>query len=335
VIARRNDRMIIDNFSPFLGHHCETTATGSLLKCLGIEMSEAMLFGIGEGLGFIYWDMKNMPFPFIGGRIKPDILTQNIVNNLGLQIDVKETSSPKTAWETVKNNIDEGIAVGLKLDCYHLDYFTHKVHFAAHYVAMYGYDDNFAYLVDTDQQGGLVKTSLENLALARNEKGPMSSKNLSYTIKKKEVMPDLKEVIRKSIKRNAQDFLNPPIKNIGYKGIEKTSVEIKKWFKRSKDIEYDLILTATLMERGGTGGSIFRNIYRDFLKESLTIFSNDAIQNAYNLFTEIAPLWMEVAKLINKAGETQEIIFLNQASDILTYLSRKEYEAMDQLSKIN
>ena len=52
--------MIIDNFSPFSGHHCETTATGSLLKYLGIEISEAMLFGIGEGLGFIYWDMKNM-----------------------------------------------------------------------------------------------------------------------------------------------------------------------------------------------------------------------------------------------------------------------------------
>ena len=37
--------MIIDNFLPFSGHHCEATATGSLLKCLGIDMSEAMLFG--------------------------------------------------------------------------------------------------------------------------------------------------------------------------------------------------------------------------------------------------------------------------------------------------
>jgi hypothetical protein len=181
----------------------------------------------------------------------------------------------------------------------------------------------------------MVKTSLENMALARSAKGPMSSKNLSYTIKKKEIIPDLQEVITKSIKRNASDFINPPIKNLGYKGIGKTSVEINKWFKRSKNIEYDLILTATLMEHGGTGGSIFRNIYRDFLKECVTIFDNTTIQNAYNLFTEIAPLWMEVANLINKAGETQDIIFLNQASGILSELSRKEYEAMDQLSKIN
>jgi len=33
-----------------------------------------------------------------------------------------------------------------------LDYFTNKIHFAGHYVAMYGYDETFAYLVDTKQQ---------------------------------------------------------------------------------------------------------------------------------------------------------------------------------------
>lgn len=330
--------MIIKEFSPFSGEHCETTATGTLLKRLGIDMSEAMLFGIGEGLGFIYWDMKNMDFPFIGGRIKPDLLTRNIVGNLNLHLEVKETSSPKKAWENVKENIDQGNIVGLKLDCYHLDYFTNKVHFAGHYVAMYGYDDQDAYLVDTRQQGGLeglVKTSLENLALARNEKGMMSSKNLSYIIKNQEEVPPLKEVIPKAIKSNAKDYMNPPIKNIGYKGIQKTSVEINKWFDRSKNIEDDLLLTATLMERGGTGGSLFRNLYRDFLKESLTVFDDASLENAYHLFCEIAPLWEEVSKLIREAGKTHEIRFLNQASAILSELSSKEYEAMNELSGID
>ncbi|KOR89389.1 BtrH N-terminal domain-containing protein [Paenibacillus solani] len=326
--------MIINSFSPFIGQHCETTATGTLLKSLGIEMSEAMLFGVGEGLGYIYWDMKSMDFPFIGGRVKPDLLTQKIVSNLNLQMDVKETSSCKKAWENVKQNIDKGIIVGLKLDSYHLDYFTNKVHFAGHYVAMYGYDDCYAYLVDTKQQGGMVKTSLRNLALARNEKGPMSSKNLSYTIKKEGDVSNLRDVIIKAIKGNAIDYLNPPIKNLGYKGIKKTSVEIKNWFERSEKIEDDLVLTATLMERGGTGGSLFRNMYRDFLKECLIMLEHAPLQNAYNLFTKIAPMWEEVSNLIRNAGETHEIRFLNQASDLLMELSSKEYEAMSQLSKI-
>lgn len=327
--------MIIEGFSPFSGQHCETTTTGSLLKHLGLELSEPMLFGIGEGLGFIYWDMKNMPFPFIGGRNKPGALTLNIANHLGLQMDVKETSSTKIAWEQVKNNVERGIPVGLKLDSYHLDYFSQKVHFAAHYVAMYGYDDQFAYLVDTVQQGGMVKASLENIALARNEKGSMSSKNLSYTLRKHEEMPDLKDIIKKAIKKNAHDFLNPPIKNMGYRGIEKASFEITKWFKKSKNIEEDFKLTALLMERAGTGGAIFRNIYRDFLKESLTMINDKNLESAYNMFSEIAPLWTEVASLINKAGESQEMNFLNQASSILLYLSKKEYEAMEQLSMIS
>ena len=176
--------MIIEEFNLFVGQHCETTATGSLLKHIGIELSEPMIFGIGEGLGYIYWKMKMMDFPFIGGRIQPDALTQNVVNNLNLKIETKETSSIKRAWQNVIINIDKGIPVGLKLDCFHLDYFKNKFHFAGHYVAIYGYDNEYAYLVDTQQQGGKVKTSLDSLALARNEKGPMSSKNRSYTIQR-------------------------------------------------------------------------------------------------------------------------------------------------------
>ena len=326
--------MIINDFSPFQGQHCETTATGTLLKHIGIELSESMLFGIGEGIGFIYWDMKNMDFPFIGGRVKTDALSMNIVNNLGLQIDVRETSSVKTAWENVKKFLDEGTPVGLKLDSYYLDYFTKKIHFAGHYVAMYGYDKDFAYLVDTMQQGSLVKAGLENLALARKEKGPMSSKNLSYTICGDKNIQGLKEIILPAVKRNAYDFLNPPIGNIGYRGIERASKEMKKWFTRSKNIKEDLTLTALLMERAGTGGAIFRNLYRDFLKESMSYIQSNNLKEAHEKFCEIAQLWTEVSRLINNAGETQDISHLTDASNIVLELSKKEKKAMELLLEI-
>ncbi|MFD1414717.1 MULTISPECIES: BtrH N-terminal domain-containing protein [Bacillaceae] len=93
----------------------------------------------------------------------------------------------REAWEHVRQNIDQGVVVDLKLVSYYLDYFTNKVQFAGHYVAMYGYDDSFAYLIDTKQQGGMVKTSFENLALARNEKGPMSQKICLIPLRKKRI----------------------------------------------------------------------------------------------------------------------------------------------------
>lgn len=327
--------MIIQDFKHFKGQHCETTATGCLLKQLGIELSEPMLFGLGEGLGFLIWNMKIMDFPFIGGRVKTDLLTENICRNLNLNLQVTETASKKKAWQNAYQHIEKGKVVGLKLDCYHLDYFSVKFHFAGHYVAMYGYDDNHAYLVDTDQQGGKVKTTLANLALARNEKGPMSSKNRTFTIYKNKPLPNLEIAIKKAIYNNAIDYLNPPIKNFGYKGILKTSSEIKKWFNRSKDRKGDFQTTAMLMERAGTGGSLFRNLYRDFLKESYEYLKMDSIKEAHLEFVEIALLWKNVSELFFQTGETSNINYINEASDILVEISEREKSTMEKLSSIN
>lgn len=325
---------LIKNIKPFIGMHCETTATGSLLNQIGIQLSESMIFGLGEGLGFIFWNMKIMNFPFIGGRIKPDALTENIARNLNLELEVEETSSSKKAWENAKTKIDKNIPVGLKLDCYHLDYFTNKIHFAGHYVTMYGYDENFAYLIDTAQQGSKVKTSLISLELARKEKGPMSSKNLSYTIQSLNKDYDLKKSIMVAIKNNAKDYLNPPIKNIGYKGVLKASEEIKRWFRNSKNIESDFKTTAMLMEKGGTGGALFRNLYRDFLKESYDLLKIEELNDAYRMFAEIALLWTKVSDLFEKTAEMKNIDYINQASEILIDLSQKEKSAMELLLEI-
>lgn len=324
---------VLLDVQPFAGQHCETTATGTLMNAIGIALSEPMLFGLGEGLSFIYWNMKTMDSPFFGGRIKPDGITQNLAKNLGLTLGVKETSSVSKAWNNVKTKIDAGVPVGLKLDCYHLDYFTVKIHFAGHYVAMIGYDDTYAYLIDTDLQR--VKTTLGSLALARNETGPMSSKNLSYTIGKGIGDVDIKAAVAAAIRANAQAYLNPPITNISYKGILKASQEIKKWFRNSKSIEAEFSQAAMLMEEGGTGGAIFRNLYRDFLGESAVLLKNDSIAESYKLFCVIAPLWSNVAELFRQTAQTQSAEPVNQASDILAELSDMEKRAMGLLSGIS
>lgn len=326
--------MKIENIRPFNGEHCETTATGTLLKQLDTELSEPMLFGLGEGLGFIYWNMKSMDFPFIGGRVKPDILTASIAKNLNLELTVKETSSTQKAWEDVKKLIDNRQIVGLKLDCFHLEYFSKPFHFAGHYAALYGYDNEMAYLVDTKQQGGQVKTSLTSLALARAEKGPMSSKNLFYTLQKTKEKSDLKTAILTAIRNNAADYINPPITNIGYKGILKASSEIIKWFKESEDIENDFKTSAMLMEKAGTGGALFRNLYRDFLEESYGLFKLEKLKKGHEAFVEIAQLWTSVSQLFEKTSQTKNVTYIQQASDILKTISAKEKKTMELLAKI-
>ncbi|MGW5211607.1 BtrH N-terminal domain-containing protein [Streptomyces sp. NPDC004051] len=313
--------------------HCETTALGVLLRHEGIDLSEPMLFGLGSGLSFVYWDSKAMGFPFLGGRVKPFELTRNLAAALGLELLVEETTSPRKAWRNVAAPLDAGRPVGLQLDSYHLDYFSTKVHFGGHVVAMYGYDEQNAYLVDTDQQGGAVSTGLDGLARARAARGPMTARHRSFTLTAPGGGPTSpRDRIIPAIKSCADAFLNPPIANLGHRGIEKTAQQVPKWLRRSDDPRDDLPRTAVLMERAGTGGALFRNLYRDFLAECAQLIDSSHLRTGHTLYAEAATLWTQVAALVAAAGESGDAENLVQAGSVLHELSRIEREAMQALS---
>ncbi|WP_086824304.1 BtrH N-terminal domain-containing protein [Allokutzneria sp. NRRL B-24872] len=326
--------MIIENVSFPSGQHCETTALGALLRHEGIELSEPMLFGLGEGLGFVYWDAKNMDFPFLGGRSKPAMITRTVAERLGLDLRVQETGSTRKAWQNVTDALAAGRPVGLQLDCYHLEYFTSKVHFGGHFVALYGHDDTRANLIDTAQQGGAVTTSLASLERARAERGPMTARNLSFTVTAPGRRPSLRSAVLESVRNNARDFLNPPIANLGHRGIGKAARQVLGWLDRSDAPSRDLPLAATLMERGGTGGALFRALYRDFLAESASLVDDSTLRAGHRLYAEIAPLWTEVSAHIAAAGSSGDASHLTRASKLLTDLAAREHHAMQVLSSV-
>lgn len=314
--------------------HCETTALGVLLRHEGLDLSEPMLFGLGSGLSFIYWDSKGMGFPFLGGRVKPFELTRNLAAALGLGLVIEETTSPRKAWQNVAAPIDAGRPVGLQLDSYHLDYFSTKVHFGGHVVAMYGYDERDAYLVDTDPQGGAVTTSLAALARARAERGPMTARHRSFTLTVPGGLTSPQDRIIPAIKTCADAFLNPPIANLGHRGIEKTAKLVPKWQQRSDNPREDLPQAALLMERAGTGGALFRNLYRDFLAECAQLIDSSHLRTGHRLYAEAATLWTQVAALLAAAGESGDAENLARAGSVLHELARIERDAMQSLSEL-
>ncbi|WP_183066130.1 BtrH N-terminal domain-containing protein [Streptomyces sp. gCLA4] len=314
--------------------HCETTTLGLLLRHQGLDLSEPMLFGLASGLSFLYWDGKNMEFPFLGGRVRPFDLTRNLAARLGLQLQVQETTSPRKAWDVVAASIDAGHPVGLQLDSYHLDYFGSKVHFGGHIVALYGYDDRSAYLVDTEQQGGAVSTSLSSLARARAARGPMSAKHRSFTLTAATNMRAPHGQIIPAIAACAEAFLNPPIANLGHRGIEKAGRLVRTWLQRTENPQRDLPRTALLMEKAGTGGALFRNLYRDFLAECTGLLDSSHLRTGHTLYAEAAVLWTEAAALIKEAGEAGEAQYLAEAGSVMGDLARIEYEAMHALRRL-
>lgn len=327
--------MIIENIHPADGQHCETTAIGTMLRQLNINLSEPMLFGLGEGLGFYLWDIETMQLPFISGRVRPEIITKNLARNLKLKLIVAETTSPESAWNEVKKLIDNDQVVGLKLDCFYLQYFKRLYHFAEHFVAMYGYDETDAFLVDTIQQGGKVKTSLQSLAIARAQKGPMGSNHLYFTLDKTEKSFEFETAIVKAIKNNAVNYLQPANPLEGNNGVRALSSQIIDWFKAGNDVSTGFKASAKMMEKAGTGGALFRNLYRDFLKESYELLRKDELKNAYEAFVEIAKTWSRVSDLFLQAAETNEFRCIQEASEVLKAIAETEKVAMQQLSAVS
>ncbi|MFH9062129.1 BtrH N-terminal domain-containing protein [Streptomyces coeruleorubidus] len=324
----------MEGIDPRGTQHCETSALGVLLRHQGLDLSEPMLFGLGSGLSFIYWDSKNMDFPFLGGRVKPFELTRNLAARLELELAVQETGSARKGWENVASAIDAGRPVGLQLDSYHLDYFTSKVHFGGHVVALYGYDEHDAYLVDTDQQGGAVTTRLSSLARARAARGPMTARHRSFTLTAAGKVPSLESRIIPAITECADAFLDPPIANLGHRGIEKAGKLVPAWLRRTDAPRRDLPQAALLMEKAGTGGALFRNLYRDFLAECAQLLDSGHLRTGHRLYAEAAGLWTDVAALITDAGESGDERYLGRAGTVLRDIARIEREAMEALSRL-
>lgn len=86
-----------------------------------------------------------------------------------------------------------------------------------------------------------------------------------------------------------------------------------------------------MMEKAGTGGALFRNLYRDFLKESYDLLKLDKLKTAHEAFVEIANLWTSISELFNNVSETKDFSYIRQASDILKTISTKEKNAMEIL----
>ncbi|MGW0989983.1 BtrH N-terminal domain-containing protein [Streptomyces sp. NPDC002486] len=324
--------MLLVDGQPYAGHHCESTSLVNLLGQHGVDLSEPLVFGLGSGLSFTYWRTKQMPAPFLGGRVKPDRLTAHVTEVLGLRLRVRETSSEKRAREQLLQDLDSGTVVGLKLDRYELDYSTDDYRFAAHYVACVGYDgDRFA-LVET-RPLGLRWASGESLTRARSARGPMSSRNLSFTIAPPDgPLPDLGEAARRAVRTTAESFLNPPIANLGFKGMHKAADLMPGWIDDLASPREALVEMATIMEEGGTGGGLFRTMWADFLAETAELTGAAEFRDLSDAYRLVSRTWTRVAELLHEAGTTRDRAPLQHASKLVHELAQEEQRLMRRLS---
>jgi hypothetical protein len=94
----------------------------------------------------------------------------------------------------------------------------------------------------------------------------------------------------------------------------KLSESLPRWLELAKRPADDLALAALLMEKAGTGGSLFRNFYRDFLRRPANIFRCPReAHEAHALFAESAREWGAVAAALDTSARTGEAAPLHEA----------------------
>jgi hypothetical protein len=115
-------------------------------------------------------------------------------------------------------------------------------------------------------------------------------------------MPDkttrLEEIIPFAIRENMDFMLNPPISNMGAGGILRWKKELRKYPKTLQDnrtIMQALIEHYVYIEVGGSGGSLFRRMYSQFLKEASKLMRDPELHKVSCLYDDICDDWSKLA----------------------------------------
>ena len=292
------DVLMVGGYTHHPGHHCESTAARNVFAHAGIDLSEEMLFGLGEGLGFIYWFMKGkkvaMPFPFVGYRGGKVVeLISRACERLGITWRAVETKSADKTYKNVKQLLASGHPVCVYVDMVYLPYMRlpEDAHFGGHSIALYGLDENAgtAYVSDVLDQPQTV--SLEALGAARSsthQPFPPKNRHLEFTFPKSP--PVFEDLVSGAVEANATAMANPPISNFGLKGMLRFAAEIKKWPRMlsPQNLLSGLVNAFVYIEVGGTGGGAFRPMYARFLKEAHDLTGESRLLGASQLYERSA-----------------------------------------------
>ena len=298
------ERKVVVDFDSFGGKHCQTTALKSILDHNGLHLSEEMLLGLGGGLGFIYWYMKKMPAPFVGGRTggKNEEFVRNIIKRIGGKGELFRSGSVKRGYGELMKILRSGQPAYVYGDMAYLPYMAipEDAHFGYHTFVVYGIDEgtNTVYVGDRGRHG--VTVTIDELNRARNSKfHPFPPKNQLLKIELPERMADIRPGIVEGIKDCVYDMMNPPIKNFGLAGIKKWASMVPKWPKMFEGFNLFMCLFNVFIyiEIGGTGGGAFRPMYARFLAEAVELLERPGLLEAAGKFEESAKVWSDIAAI--------------------------------------
>lgn len=337
---------MIENYPNPRRMHCESGVLVNLLEYYGYKISEPMVFGIGGGLYFLYFPwMKLYGFVLPVLRSKPTNILRHFSPRMHLGYHEKSYGNDKDrAAKELDELVAKGVPVGLVVNLIGLKYLNDigfELDYNGHHIVVIGKEGSQYIIADMDYKlpnDDYVTLDEARMPLVRFRDGISAPHGRMFYI---DPLPanyaetvDLKPAIISGLKETCRNMLSIPMPWFGTKGIHFMAKDMRKWEKKHTPelIDLSLLWYYRLIEQAGTGGSGYRYIFADFLKESADIFQSEALAESSDIMRKAADTWrvftVDCNRYLDKKGVT-----LNEMADVIDEAGRLEHDALANIKK--
>lgn len=303
---------IMSSYTRFGGVHPETASLTNVLAAHGLRAphngqpySQALLFGIGGGLGagYIMWEFEHTKVLVLGFNNNWQYTTryyQTLCDRVGVTITMSESGSRKAAATLLTDALAAERPVVAWVDRGHMPYLqlpeAMKAHFG-HLVAVCGADGDDI-LID-DRAAAPFRVSAATFADARDRIVSYKNRLLRVeSIGEADLHAAIWAGIRACVEHLSSDsesFSLPALRKWGKMMTD--SKNKKGWrvlFKDPRGLVFALrsIYEGIALDVGGGG---LRGLYAAFLDEASAITGNDALKGVATRYHALSRQWLELA----------------------------------------
>lgn len=317
--------------------HCESGVVSSLLRHHGLDISEAMAFGLSSSLSFAYLPfIKLGGLPLIAYRMPPKSIIKGVQKQLGLSFRFETFRDADRGMQRLDELLGRSQVVGAQSSVYWLPYFPKdmRFHFNAHNMLIYGKNED-DYLISDPVFEEPVTCPGDALKKARFVKGVLAPKGLIYYPQKIPAQLMLRPAIARAIKKNINIMLKTPLPFIGVKGIHYLARQIDKLHHGAAS-HGPLYIghIVRMQEEIGTGGAGFRFIYASFLQEAAKILENDELHRCAEQMTGVGDHWRVFALQAARMCKGRQAMDYAALSGLLHDCGRHELAFYQALQRV-
>ncbi len=306
------------NFIHTPGVHCSSTCIQDLVRFDGLEISEAMAFGLGAGLGFIFYQDKALsPSSRFNGRSTN--LEENFYRCIGQPITWRE----EWDFDSLKISLKNGRPVLAKTFLAHLPYYD-PADFPGHGVIVTGFDESTGKLSIADSLSeSLFKIPVDDFHKAIAVDCPPFMKAYSWASAPSIHFKIEASLLQKAIVNMAEIMLQSDSKKEGLTAMETAIDEIPGWAE-DDDWQWHARFAYQSIEKRGTGGAGFRPLYADFLNEASHYLPEIKLLKLEEAVRQSALLWQEMAQIFKQIYIDKNRNDFTQAAGLLAQINALE-----------